>query len=98
DVALEDQRPPRDAADRAVGDLLVVAHQLPLGDAGLREVDLVGVRDRDLAPRELDDLGLGARHAPSLVAFAPARAEHERDARAGVRDLRDAVAPGPLRG
>ena len=53
-------RPPS-AAQRAVGDREVVLDEVELRVAGLREVDLVRVRDRDLAAGDLEDL-LARRH------------------------------------
>ena len=50
DEPLERHRPPAGAAQRPVGDRQVVLDEVELGVAGLREVDLARVRDRDLAP------------------------------------------------
>ena len=62
-VAHEHVRAAAGAAQRALGHGQVVAHDLELGDAGLGEVDLVGVRDRHLPPAHVEQhaLGLG-RH------------------------------------
>ena len=48
-VTLERHRPPADAAERPLGHVEVVADEVELRVPGLREIDLVGVRDRDLA-------------------------------------------------
>ena len=53
---LEHHRPAADAAQRAVGDGEVVVHEVELGDAGLGEHDLVGVRDAHLAAVDLQHL------------------------------------------
>ena len=65
-VALEGHRPAARAAQRALRDREVVADQVELRDGaagGLREEDLVRVRDRHLAAGDLEDLGSG-RHGP----------------------------------
>src|SRR5881396_2825921 len=55
------------STERALGHRQVVAHELELGDAGLREVDLARVGDRDLAPGDLDhDPFALARHPTSI--------------------------------
>ena len=61
DEALERHRPAADAGQRAVGDGEVVLDEVELGVAGVWEVDLLRVRDRDLATVDLEDL-LGRRH------------------------------------
>ena len=43
------------AAQRALGDGEVVAHQIELGVTGFGKQDLVGIRDRDLAAGNRDD-------------------------------------------
>ena len=63
-------RPP-DAAQRAVGDRQVVADEVELGVAGLGEVDLVRVRDRDLAAADLEDL-LAGGHGETIPASGTA--------------------------
>jgi hypothetical protein len=60
--ALEDHRPPRHPAQRAVGDGQVVPDHVQLGVPGLREVHLVRVADRHGAAGHLQDL-LTIRHA-----------------------------------
>ena len=69
DEALEGHRPAADAAQRAVGDGEEVAHDVELRVARHGEVDLVRVRDRDLAAADLEDL-LARRHGRN-----PRRAE-----------------------
>ena len=61
DEPLERHRPAADARQRPVGDGDEVGHHVELGVAGLGEVDLVGVRDRDLAAADLEHL-LARRH------------------------------------
>jgi hypothetical protein len=82
DVALEDDRPPRDPAERPFGDREVVLREIELRVAGAREEHLVGVRDRDLAARGFQ--GDRLRHATVLnekakkgtdLFFAPAQVE-----------------------
>jgi hypothetical protein len=65
-VALEGHRPAARAAPRPIGDRHVVADELQLRDGaagGVREVDLVRVRDGDVASGDADDLG-SRRHGP----------------------------------
>src|SRR5262249_10911329 len=62
DIALERHRPPTRSAQRAFRHREVVAHQVDLGDAALREEDLLRIRDRDLAALDLQQL-LARRHA-----------------------------------
>ena len=72
DEALEDHRPARDAAQRAVRDRQVVPDEVELGHRApvvehLREHDLVRVRDRDLAPGDLErDGGRSGCHRTTL--------------------------------
>ena len=80
DEALERHRPAAGAAQRAVRDGEVVADEVELGVAGLREVDLVRVGDRDLAAADPEDLlrvGMPERYRGRLraprVDTAPAR-------------------------
>ena len=56
DEALERHRPAGDAAQRALADREVVLHEIQLRVAGLGEVDLRRVRDRDLAVTDPEDL------------------------------------------
>src|SRR6185436_4786357 len=70
DEALEDLRPARHPAQRAVGNGQIILHQLELRDPRPRKVDLLGVRYSDLAPGELQDLLPGLCHAPSLARSA----------------------------
>src|SRR5262245_73291 len=75
-VALEDDRTPGDSPDGPLGDRRVVSGQIELGVAGPREEDLLGVGDRDLAARNLqDDLPrLGHTHSvPESTAGASPR-------------------------
>ena len=65
DEPLERHRPAAGAAQRAVGDGQVVVDEVELRVAGLREVDLPRVRDRDLAPVDPEDL-LFRRHADTI--------------------------------
>jgi hypothetical protein len=68
DVALQDDRPAGDPAKRAVGDREVVPREVELRVARLREEDLLGIRDDDLAAGGLENhLGV-LRHAESLRA------------------------------
>src|SRR5690606_13981450 len=68
DIALEHDGPVGDAAHRALAHGQVIAHQVKLGDAGGGKIDLAGARDRDLAPCDLDDLGLFfACHCASVL-------------------------------
>ena len=65
---LQHHRPAVDAAQGAVGDGEVVVHDVELGEAGLGEHDLVGVRDANLAAADLEHPGivLGGTHAFTL--------------------------------
>jgi hypothetical protein len=54
DVPHEDERAVADAAERSLGDAEVVADQIELRDAGLREVRLARVGDRHLATADAD--------------------------------------------
>ena len=72
DEPLERHRPSPNAGQRAVGDGEEVAHDVELRVARHGEVDLVGVRDRDLPPADLEDL-LARRHAPILAATGKRR-------------------------
>ena len=54
-VADEHVRPSAGAAQRALGDGEVVAHDVELGDAGFGKVDLARVGDRDLAAGDVED-------------------------------------------
>jgi hypothetical protein len=65
DVALHRHRPAPGPAQRAVGHGQVVAHDVELRVAGLREIDLVGAGDAHLAPGRLDDL-LARAHGRTL--------------------------------
>jgi hypothetical protein len=65
DEALERHRAPARAAQRTVGDREVVLHEIELRVPRLREIDLARVRDRHLAPVDLEDLLLG-RHPKTL--------------------------------
>ncbi len=76
-VALEGHRPAASAAQRAVGDRDVVAHDLKLRDraaGSIREVDFVRVGDGHLAAGDGEDLGTG-RHVPRIRG----RVERARD-------------------
>ena len=64
-----------------VGDGQVVVDEVELGVAGLREVDLARVGDRDLAPADLEDLLLG-RHRRHDTAQSQAAAGSTRPRRA----------------
>jgi hypothetical protein len=66
-VTDEDIRPAARPPQRALRDGNVIPDDVELGDTGLGEVHLAGVRDRDLAPRDLEDDRLRlARHGPSI--------------------------------
>src|SRR5437773_10977120 len=82
------------STERALGHGQVVAHDLELGDAGLREVDLARVGDRNLAAGDVDhDAFALARHLTSirrpLDTFPP---RQDRD-----RPFRDRRAPSESR-
>jgi hypothetical protein len=66
-VALEHDRPPRDATQRAVGDRRVVPREVELRVASLREERLVGTRDHHLATRDRQH-GLALRSHRDSVA------------------------------
>ena len=70
-------RPAAGAAQRPVGDGDVVANEIALGVAGLGEVDLVRVADRDRPTGNLPLLGLAchlsSRRAAGLPPARPAR-------------------------
>jgi hypothetical protein len=70
DEPLQDLRPAGHAAQRALGEGEIVLHQLELGDAGLRKIDLVRIRHGDLVSGEQKDLLLGLRHPRSLARSA----------------------------
>ena len=72
DEALQRHRPAADPAQRPVGDREVVLDEVELRVAGLREVDLGRVRDRDLAAADLEDL-LRRRHGRHDTARQPQR-------------------------
>ena len=67
DEPLQGHRPAAGAAQRALGDREVIRDQVHLREAGLGEIDLVRVRDRDLAAADLEDLLL-AGHGAMLAA------------------------------
>ena len=67
DEALERHRPAADAGQRAIGDREVVVDEVELRVPRIGEVDLLRVRDRDLAAADLEDL-LRRRHAPKRYA------------------------------
>ena len=62
---LERHRPAANAGQRAFGDGKVVVDDVELRVAGVREVDLLRVRDRDLVAADLDDL-LGRGHVRTI--------------------------------
>ena len=66
DEPLEGHRPAAGAAQRPVGHGEVVRDEVELRVAGLGEVDLVRVRDRDLAAGDLEDF-LAGRHGAMLA-------------------------------
>ena len=66
DEPLQRHRPATCAAQRSVGDGLVVVDEVHLRVAGGLEVDLVGVRDRDLPAGNLEDL-LARGHANTIA-------------------------------
>ena len=66
DEPLERHRPAAGAAQGTVRDGEVVRDEVHLRVAGLGEVDLVRVRDRDLAAADLEDL-LAGRHGGMLA-------------------------------
>src|SRR5262249_35081739 len=73
DVALEHDRPPRDTAQRALGDRDVIPGQVELRVAGLRKEDLVRVGDRHLAPGDFQEGLRRLRHADSVDNSRPGR-------------------------
>ena len=74
-IAHEHVRPAAGAAQRAVGDGEVVAHEIELGVAGLGEQHLARVRDRDLAAGDYETFVFGLAHATEY----PFRAKNHRD-------------------
>ena len=77
DEALERHRPAAYAAQRAVGDRQVVADEVELRVAGLREVDLVRVRDGHVAIADPDDL-LAGRHPRTIPRRGAAALDADR--------------------
>ena len=65
-VAHQHVGPAAGAAQRALGDREVVAHEVELGVLRLRKQHLAGVRDRDLAAADLQELALRAGSARRL--------------------------------
>ena len=65
DEPLEGHRPATDAGQRPFGDGQVEVDDIELGEARVGEVDLLRVRDRDLAAADLEGL-LGRRHARTI--------------------------------
>ena len=62
-IADQDVGPAAGALQRALGDGDVVAREIQLGVARLREQDLLRVRDRDLAAADREDFVFGlSRH------------------------------------
>ena len=77
-VADEHVRPPAGAAQRAVGDGEVVAHEIELGDARLRKQHLARVRDRDLAARDDEPFVFGLRTPKNTAPASGARRRSHR--------------------
>ncbi len=69
-VALEDDRPRRDPAQRSLGHRGVVLREIELGVAGPREEHLLRVGDHHLAARDFEDRLLRFRHGQSLAESA----------------------------
>ena len=72
DEALERHRPAPDPDQRPVGDGKEVADEVELRVAGLREVHLVGIADRDLAAADLEDFLLRSHGDTIAPAFPEA--------------------------
>ena len=68
DKPLQRHRPSVDAANGALGNGHVVAHQVKLGMAGARKEDLVGIGNRHVPSGGLDDLLPRRSHADTLLA------------------------------
>ena len=67
-IADEHVRPPAGGAQRAIGDREVVAHEIELRVASLREKHLARVGDRDFPARNRQQLMFDpARHAPIVT-------------------------------
>src|SRR5690242_6759776 len=75
DVALEDERPAGDAAQRAVRDGGIVLREIQLRVPGSRKKDLVRVGDRHLAAGDFDDSAPVARgrrrQTPARLSVSP---------------------------
>ena len=65
DVAFERHRPPGTRPQRAVGHRAVIAHQVDLGNARGREVELLRVGDRDVLAVDVEHLG-GRGHGRTI--------------------------------
>ena len=72
-VAHQHVRPPAGAAQRAVGDREVVAHEIQLRETGLGKQHLARVRDRDLAASDDETFVFGHAQAPEYPAVGAAR-------------------------